>query len=114
MFSFWILPPLLFNTTDKIHVKSKQLKITGQLCGLCGDNNKDSRFDLKSPTNCVYKSDLLAALSYRHKTAQCPALPKEKIDMIAVEEAQCAKAVVPVYQQFQPAIGSRMKHYIIR
>merc|ERR1719402_836999 len=33
-----------------IKINSKQMKITGQMCGLCGDNNKDSRFDLRSPT----------------------------------------------------------------
>ena len=100
---------------QKIQVKSKQIKITGQMCGLCGDNNKDSRFDLKSPTACIYKSDLLAALSYRHHTPECRALPKEQIVLIAAEEAQCAKAKTPIPQsKMQMEIGVSMKHYTIR
>jgi len=98
-----------------IKINSKQMKITGQMCGLCGDNNKDSRFDLRSPTACVYKSDLLAALSYRYQTPQCSALPKEQIDLMAVEEAECAKTKIPIRQpSMQTEIGCHMKHYTIR
>merc|ERR1719495_225285 len=39
----------------------------GSHCGLCGDYNNDRRADLKSPKNCILKSNTLFGKSYRSK-----------------------------------------------
>jgi len=101
----------------KLEVQSKLIIPMGQLCGLCGDSNKDSRTDLQSPSSCIYKSDHLAALSYRHQSSQCSVLPQSQLDLMAVEERQCLRYMTEqshISSQMSPmSLGLVMKHSII-
>jgi len=102
-----------------LEVQAKLITSMGLLCGLCGDNNRDSRADLMTPSSCIYQSDHLAADSYRHQTSQCSALPQSHLDLVAVEEEQCLMYKTEqahISSQMSPwmTLGWIMKHSIIQ
>jgi len=75
----------------KITVEDKNIINDGMHCGLCGDNNKDGRADLKSPSGCIHKTDYLSAVSYRVQDSQCSSLPFNIQQSLQKEQEDCVK-----------------------
>jgi len=100
----------------RMEVQSLLTKSSGQLCGLCGDNNLDPRSDLSTPSSCTFRSDILSALSYRHQSSQCTPLSQSQQDQVSAEEAACSQYKSQLAHQSsqmaqpQMAIGCSLKH----
>ena len=91
MITLWTPYTMVQYDGVSLEVQSRVLKPNGQLCGLCGDSNLDSRTDMRTPSFCVFRSNVLAALTYRHQTGQCSALSQAKMAQIAEEETNCVQ-----------------------
>jgi len=115
--TLWTPHMMVLYNGVRLEAQSRLLKPTGQLCGLCGDSNLDSRADLRTPSFCVFQSNILAAMSYRHQSGQCSALSQSKMDLMTAEEASCVqyKSQQQSMSMAQPqmSLGSVMKHSTI-
>merc|ERR1711887_345785 len=109
--TLWTPHMMILYNGVRLEAQSRLLKPTGQLCGLCGDSNLDSRADLRTPSFCVFQSNILAAMSYRHQSGQCSALSQSKMDLMTAEEASCVQYKSQQQSRMAPAqmsLGSVM------
>merc|ERR1711874_328950 len=94
--TLWTPHMMILYNGVRMEAQSRLLKPTGQLCGLCGDSNLDSRADLRTPSFCVSQSN---------------------IDLMTAEEASCVqyKSQQQSMSMAQPqmSLGSVMKHSTI-